>query len=219
MNKKIHDLKASINTTKMRIGNSIKNSNLSEKNQDWLLEQVSLIASNLKKQIDITQINQVDQLFEGVYEVQGLLRKQSAFWGKDNFTDFFRKQFDTYSYYYPESDESWIISQLFKSIRDRLILLIHQRLKQRIYLASKRGFIQDEQAVIDELKITIDILNKDMYFSSSLQDVCQKVLRVLLDLNYKYFFPVNLKVILHKTNYFIMVTFREILEQGIKNDW
>lgn len=81
LNKRIHDLKASINTTKMKLGKSIKNSNLSEKDKGWLLEQVSLIASNLKKQIDITPINKVDQLFKGVYEVQGLLRKQSAFWG------------------------------------------------------------------------------------------------------------------------------------------
>jgi len=218
LNKRIHDLKASINTTKMKLGKSIKNSNLSEKDKGWLLEQVSLIASNLKKQIDITPINKVDQLFKGVYEVQGLLRKQSAFWGKDKFTDFFRKQFDEYCYYHPESDESWLISRLFKNIRDRLITVIHHRLIQRIYLASDNGFIKDKQAVFGELRTTIDILNMDMYFSSNLEDVCQKVLRVLLDLNYKYFFPVNLKVSLIRTNYFIQARFREILEQAIKKD-
>jgi len=105
---------------------------LSEEDKSWLLEQVNLIISNLRKQIDIAQVDQVDQLFEGILGVQISLKKQSELWIKNQLNSFFSKQLHTNSNYYPEGNESLLISRLFKNIRDDLISVIHNRLSARI---------------------------------------------------------------------------------------
>lgn len=220
LNKKISNLRTNIYYTKYTIKNWIKDSTLSEEDKSWLLEQVDVIISNLRKQIDIAQVDQVDQLFEGIFAVQLSLKKQSELWIKNKLSSFFTKQqqLHTDSNYYPEGNESWIISRLFKNIRDDLISVIHIRLSTRIKTWYEKKLIQDKQSYYDEIQDKIDRLNMDMYFSSSLEDVCQKVIRVLLDLNHKYSFLLSRMVFFYSTNEFIYVRFREILEKFIKKD-
>lgn len=214
----INTLRKYIYTIRKKSTRLIKNSNLDQKYKNVLLSQVYQIVSNLQKGINANKMDKTyfDALENNFQDIRDKVIIQCEFLLRKKFSSIFKDQFHKSSFFYPRSKISFLIAEIHKDIRKQIIDWVYSNIKGRIKTAVKHKIINNKQTVYDELKSDINLLKKDLFKLSNLQDVCKNLVERLIILNIKYKYSVTRESGIYSNNYLIYVKLKAILEKYIE---
>lgn len=209
--KKVSSITDKITRAKARSIVVINKSRLENSIKDLLIAKINLITDNLKKEILKVEINQLDSLDKLITDILSKTRKNCVSI-TGNITSKHIHQFNQNSYLYPENEKSFWILHLYKDIRKDLITPFANKIRHRLLYGE--GAVYDRDSI--NLSSDLYLVKEKMYSSSNFKEVCLNILKGLIEINLRYYYP-NCRDSPAVNTRWIYTTLISILQRAIRN--